>query len=77
MVTLLHGFSGMQFAGEKELNEQWNSIFVRSEDLYNAVTALESQYFKMRHWLPRWITNVWTRIEIRLRASFAHILAKA
>jgi hypothetical protein len=66
MITLLHGFSVMQFANEKELNKRWHTIFVKTEHAYNAVTAFENQYFEMRHWLRRWITNVWTRIETRV-----------
>ena len=38
MITLLHGFSVMKFTNDKELNEQWNTIFVKttSKRCYNA-----------------------------------------
>ena len=67
MITLLHEFSVTQFTSAEKLNEQWKTIFDDALHLYNAVTALENRYFNMRHWLPRWLSNLCARAVTRLR----------
>jgi hypothetical protein len=57
-ITLLHGFSVAKFTSAEELTEQWKTIFDKTEWLYKALTDLENRYYKMRRWLPRWLTNL-------------------
>lgn len=62
MMTLLHGFSVSKFTSAEELTKQWETIFDKTEWLYKALTDLEDRYYKMRRWLPRWLTNLYGKV---------------
>ena len=67
--ALLHTFSVTRFQSDKELTEQWKNVCDKTNTIYIAVTALENQRFKMRHYVPRWSSNLLTRFVSRLRDS--------